>query len=313
MVLRGNGDGFARQVEWIYAATGMDLRGNWIVLRGKKNGPVPRPVPRCCCAAKRGQAGERKFDEDVTAQRTRHVDLTRGDVVATQTTPRRPGQPLRRTPAECTLQYPPYRTLDRRYLMSMPTRRDFVSSTAALFGGGWLWLQLPALASISACARDAARRNDAFATLSPGEGRAMRAFAARIIPSGDGLPGADEAGAAWFADGALGGPLAGMRELVAAGLADLDARAEAAHGAVFADATPEQQDAIMRDIEDQPFFFVGRLLTVLGTFSDPVHGGNRNHAGFALLEMEHAAAYQPPFGWYDEQHARDRAASGGVS
>ena len=141
----------------------------------------------------------------------------------------------------------------------------------------------------------------------------MRAFAARIIPSGDGLPGADEAGAAWFADGALGGPLAAMRELVAGGLADLDARAQTAHGAAFADVTPEQQDAIMRDIEEEPFFFIGRMLTVLGTFSDPGHGGNRDHVGFALLEMEHAPAYQPPFGWYDEQLARGRAVDGGAS
>lgn len=141
----------------------------------------------------------------------------------------------------------------------------------------------------------------------------MRAFAARIIPSGDGLPGADEAGAAWFADGALGGPLAAMRELIADGLADLDARAHTAHGAAFADVTSEQQDAIMRDVEEAPFFFVGRLLIVLGTFSDPVHGGNRDHAGFALLEMEHAPAFRPPFGWYDEQHTRERARNGGVS
>jgi hypothetical protein len=189
--------------------------------------------------------------------------------------------------------------------MALPTRREFVSSTAALFGGGWLWLQLPALASLSACARDAAQRDDPFVNLSAGEGRAMRAFAARIIPSDDGVPGADEAGAAWFVDGALSGPFAGIRELLGAGLADLDARAMAAHSVAFADAAPDQQDALMHEVEDSQFFFMARMLTVAGTFSDPSHGGNRDHAGFTLLQMDHAAAYQPPFGWYDEQYVRE--------
>jgi gluconate 2-dehydrogenase gamma chain len=186
--------------------------------------------------------------------------------------------------------------------MSEPTRREFVTSTAAMFGGGWLWLQLPALASLSACARDAAVRNEPFTTFTEDEGRAMRAFAARIIPSGDGLPGAEEAGAAWFADGALAGPMAPLRELITGGLADLDQRARAAHGVAFADAEPDAQDALLREVEDTQFFFLARLLAVAGTFSDPSLGGNRDHAGFTLLQMEHAPAYQPPFGWYDAQH-----------
>ena len=198
--------------------------------------------------------------------------------------------------------------------MSSPTRREFVSSSAALFGGGWLWLQLPAVATLAACSRDAAQRNDPFTTLSADEGRAMRAFAARIIPSGDGQPGADEAGAAWFADGALSGPMASARELITAGLADLDARAGDAHGVAFADASIDDQDAIMRAVEDTPFFFVARMLTVAGTFSDPSHGGNRDHVGFTLLQMEHAPAFSPPFGWYDEQYVgENRVAEGGAA
>jgi hypothetical protein len=196
--------------------------------------------------------------------------------------------------------------------MSEPTRREFVSSTAALFGSGWLWLQLPTIATLSACARDAARREEPFRNLSAEGGRTMRAFAARIIPSGDGIPGAEEAGAAWFVDGALGtetfGPVSG---LLAGGLADLDTRAMTAHSLAFADASAEQQDALMREVEDSQFFFVARLLTLAGTFADPSHGGNRDHAGFTLLQIEHAPAYQPPFGWYDEQHARTAAAGNG--
>ena len=79
---------------------------------------------------------------------------------------------------------------------SQPTRREFVSTSAGLFGSGWLWLNLPAIASLSACARDAARDDAPFRILSVEQGAAMRAFAARIIPSDEELPGAEEAGAA---------------------------------------------------------------------------------------------------------------------
>jgi hypothetical protein len=225
----------------------------------------------------------------------------------------RPGADLPFRPRGCTLKYLKAETdpVPLVPFMPLPTRREFVSSTAALFGGGWLWLQLPALASLSACARDAARRNDPFTTLSPGEGHVMRAFAARIIPSGDGIPGAEEAGAAWFVDGALSnGPFASLREMMSEALGDLDTRSMTAHGVAFADAAPEQQDALMHEIEESQFFFIARMLTLAGTFSDPVHGGNRDHAGFALLQMEHAAAYQPPFGWYDRQYAGSSDADG---
>lgn len=194
--------------------------------------------------------------------------------------------------------------------MTHPSRREFVASSASMFGGGWLWLHLPAIAALSACARDAAQQNDPFTNLSAEQGRTMRAFASRIIPSGDGLPGADEAGAAWFVDGALGTPsFAGAQPLVASGLEDLNSRAQAAHAKHFADVTPEEQDALMQAVEQTPFFFVARMLTIGGTFSDSSLGGNRDHAGFQLLQIEHAPAYQPPFGWYDEEYIRSGGAS----
>jgi len=191
-----------------------------------------------------------------------------------------------------------------------PTRRDFVSTSAAMFGSGWLWLNLPALATISACARGSAQREDPFVTFTPDEGRAFRAFAARIIPSGDGVPGAEEAGVAWFADKALAaGPMAGMLEPLRAGLPDLDTRAQAAHGVAFANATPEQQDAIIGQITDTPLFGIGRTLVIFGMFADPTYGGNRDHAGFKLVQMDHQPSYQPPFGYYDAEHTRVNGAT----
>jgi gluconate 2-dehydrogenase gamma chain len=179
-----------------------------------------------------------------------------------------------------------------------------MSSTAGMLGGGWLWLHLPAIATLSACARDAARVNDPFTMFSVAEGQAMRAFAARIIPSETDSPGAEEAGAAWFADRALAGPFAALADSVRAGLADVDERSRASYGAEFARLDAAQQDSIMGDMVETPFFADARTLVVMGTFSDPSHGGNRDHAGFTLLGMAHASAFVPPFGWYDAEHSR---------
>jgi gluconate 2-dehydrogenase gamma chain len=187
---------------------------------------------------------------------------------------------------------------------SAPTRREFVSSTAGMLGGGWLWLHLPALTAISACAMQDAHDGAPFTTLNVAEGRAMRAFAARILPSDDG-PGAEEAGAAWFADRVLAGPFAGMLEPIRGGLADIDERARTAHGVPFSELDAAQQDALIGDVVETPFFFLGRMLTVMGVLSDPALGGNRNHVGFAMIGMDHAPAYQPPFGYYDAEHARE--------
>ena len=180
-----------------------------------------------------------------------------------------------------------------------PSRREFLSTSAGVVGAGWLWMILPAMTALAACRRDAARVDAPFRLLSPAEGAAMRALASRIIPSGDGLPGAEEAGAVWFVDGALEGPFASMREPLLAGLADLDRRAETSHGEPFAALTPARQDAIVAQVADGPFFGMARLLTVAGVFADPGYGGNRNDAGPTIVGVRHAASYQPPFGWYD--------------
>jgi hypothetical protein len=92
--------------------------------------------------------------------------------------------------------------------------------------------------------------------------------------------------------------------IVRGGLADLDARA-GAMGARdgFASLAVAQQIAIMRQIEHTPFFSTARTLVIIGTFSDPAHGGNRDMAGWSMVGMEHRPSFTAPFGWYDEQAA----------
>jgi gluconate 2-dehydrogenase gamma chain len=164
-------------------------------------------------------------------------------------------------------------------------------------------LNASALAALSACAREAAQQNAPFTTLTADEGRTLSAFAAQILPSGDGLPGAEELGCVHFMDHALGSYFAGQRELFADGVKDLDARARTASppAASFAELTSAQQIEIMKTIEAEPFFGAARSATLMGAFADPSHGGNRDGAGFRMLKIEHHPTHTPPFGFYDAE------------
>ncbi|MEX0893198.1 MAG: gluconate 2-dehydrogenase subunit 3 family protein [Gemmatimonadota bacterium] len=189
---------------------------------------------------------------------------------------------------------------------SNTTRRAFLSSSAAGLGSGWLMLNLPLLTALSGCAREAAERGDPFTNLSVAEGHTLEAFVARVIPSDDGTPGATEAGAAYFVDGAIGGPFAGMAEPVRAGLAQLDAEARRAHGAAFHELDTALQDERMTAFQEAETFFPLRFLTVMGVMADPSRGGNRDHVGWAVLGMEHEGIYQPPFGFYDADYVPEQ-------
>ena len=190
---------------------------------------------------------------------------------------------------------------------SFGNRREFLTTSAALLGGSWLSMQLPMLGDLARWARAAAAAGAPFTILTPAEARTMEAFASQIVPSDESSPGAKEAGAIWFIDRALGkGYFPEFRETVTAGIADLDARARARRRQVsgFAELAPADQVRVMRQIEETPFFFMGRMLSVMGVLADPGHGGNRDEVGLKILGIEHRPSYQPPFGWYDADEAR---------
>jgi gluconate 2-dehydrogenase gamma chain len=189
---------------------------------------------------------------------------------------------------------------------SVSDRREFLVESARVVTAGWLTLQLPLLASLQACARQDLGQNAPFATLTADEGAAMRAFAAQIIPAEAGLPGAEDAGAVHFVDRAVAiPPYAAHLVELRQGLADLDVRAHklgAKKG--FASLGSAQQVAVMREIERSHFFTTARMLTIMGTFSDPTYGGNKNGVGWHLAGMEHHETFQAPFGWYDDPRNR---------
>lgn len=185
----------------------------------------------------------------------------------------------------------------------MPDRRAFITTSTNVLGGAWLVGMEPLLEATRTYARDAAVRQVAFETLTAREAADFDAFAARIIPTDD-APGAREAGAVYFADRALGTFMAELLPIVRGGLADLTQRARALEpeASGFAELPEGAQDDIIREVEadaSSPFFFMARAIVMLGTFSDPSHGGNRDRVGWALLGFEPQPAHEPPFGYYD--------------
>jgi len=139
----------------------------------------------------------------------------------------------------------------------------------------------------------------------------VEAVAAQIVPTDD-SPGAREAGAVYFIDRALAtffSQLAGdYRSQLAAFQSEF--RKQHAGSASFASLSSDQQIAYLKGIDKTPFFNTTRLLTLLGMFSLPSYGGNRDSVGWKLIGFEDAHVFQPPFGYYDRDYpgfADDRA------
>lgn len=188
--------------------------------------------------------------------------------------------------------------------MNPPTssRRDFLATSSSSALGAWIAFNLSDIRAVAAYAARARAQRQAFETLRPDEARDLEAIAAQIFPS-DETPGAREAGVIYFLDRALGTFSAGLLEPTRTGLADIRARARERRGAAsFAELDDAAQVALLREIEQTPFFGGVRFLTIAGMFADPSHGGNRDTVGWQLLGMEMRSAFQPPFGYYDREY-----------
>ena len=150
------------------------------------------------------------------------------------------------------------------------------------------------------------------------EARTVEAIAERIIPGGDGDPGATEAGVVYYIDRAVSGFSTGLQRLYRVGLRELDADCQSRHGASFVALGAERQDDVVRRFlgpevpsgeaikpageddydfaggaerrspDDAPtvlerFFAVIREHAIEGLFCDPIYGGNRNAVGWRLV------------------------------
>jgi gluconate 2-dehydrogenase gamma chain len=134
---------------------------------------------------------------------------------------------------------------------------------------------------------------EARETLTATEADILEAIVARLIPTDQNGPGALEAGAAYFIDRALAGPLRSSRQAYADGLAAIETYARSNKGAAFAQLAAADQDAILTDFEKNvpvdffpnaaAFFNLVRTHTIQGTFCDPYYGGNANFVGWDLI------------------------------
>jgi gluconate 2-dehydrogenase gamma chain len=147
--------------------------------------------------------------------------------------------------------------------------------------------------------------------LDSGELTDLEALTAQIIPT-DSTPGAREAGVAHFIDRALASFMAPLAAQFVAGLKGLrnEVRSRYPEGGSFANLSPGQQIEYLASIERSAFFASLRLLTVLGMFSNPSYGGNRNEVGWRLLGFQNDHAYSPPFGHYDREYPGFRVNDG---
>ena len=129
------------------------------------------------------------------------------------------------------------------------------------------------------------------------------AIAATIIPDGT-TPGAREAGVINFIDRALSTFLARLAPDFGKQLAAFQNYCRERNTDIpnFAALPSERQIGFLRTVELTPFFEQMRLLTLLGMFSSPAYGGNRNGAGWKLLGFEDQHVFAPPFGWYDRDY-----------
>jgi gluconate 2-dehydrogenase gamma chain len=145
----------------------------------------------------------------------------------------------------------------------------------------------------NATTQAASRVREQLETLSATEMDTLEAIVARLIPTDVNGPGATEARAAHYIDRAMGGALSSSRPSYAAGLAAVDQYARSTKGASFVKSSPEDQDAVLTDMENNTatgftpssatFFNLVREHTLEGMFCDPYYGGNANFVGWDLL------------------------------
>jgi gluconate 2-dehydrogenase gamma chain len=136
--------------------------------------------------------------------------------------------------------------------------------------------------------------------LSAAEAADVEAVTAQIIPTDD-TPGAREAGVVYFIDRALATFLSQLANDYRAQLAAFQAACRERHPGAgpFASLTPRQQCEYLTTVDQTPFFNTTRVLTLLGMFSLPAYGGNRNGVGWKLIGFEDRHLFRPPFGYYD--------------
>jgi gluconate 2-dehydrogenase gamma chain len=186
---------------------------------------------------------------------------------------------------------------------SNSSRRHFLASAGGSLGAAWLAASWPAILEAHAHAAATDSAPPTYVTFAPGDARDVDAIAGQIVPTDD-TPGAREVGTVLFIDRSLHTWAAAAAAEFRSGLRDFQSRFAARHaGLAFADADGATQIGFLEAVDQTPFFGTMWFMTLLGMFSLPEYGGNRDGAGWRLIGFEDKHAFTPPFGYYDRDYA----------
>lgn len=180
------------------------------------------------------------------------------------------------------------------------SRRAFLKGAGAFAGGAWLSAHMGEVLAAAAAARTQHLDGGAYRNIDSETAPVLQAVADQIYPPDD-VPGAVDLGAVHFIDYAIGGFMAGAWPMVREGLQDFDRDCRTETGLAFDALSFDDQTTRLRASEGAPFFGVVHFLTLLGCFTLPEYGGNRDELGWAQLGFDRRHYWQPPFGDYDAE------------
>ena len=191
------------------------------------------------------------------------------------------------------------------------TRRTFLAQAAASLGLMYLSGLTPeVLAQAHEHAKAASRNLDVqpFRFFTPQQAADYGAFAEQIIPT-DATPGAKEANVVRFVDFALSEIEPQNKQDFTKALEALNAQAKktAPQAASFAALNSAQQIEAMKAMEKSDDFGTLKGSVLVGFFSDPANGGNKDEVGWKLIGFEDHFYYAAPFGYYDAQAVKEKA------
>ncbi len=181
------------------------------------------------------------------------------------------------------------------------SRRDWLTASLSL-------VSLPEILAAQEHAHNMVRSGAPakFVFFDPKGAAEIAAIAERIIPTDD-TPGAREAGVIYFIDRALTTFDEGKQHAYRDGLAEVQTQRLKLfpQSENIAKLTAAQQDELLRSIEQTDFFQMVRSHTIMGFLGNPSYGGNRNGVGWKLIGFEDSMKFEPPFGYYDREAAKE--------
>ncbi len=124
----------------------------------------------------------------------------------------------------------------------------------------------------------------------------VAALTERLMPGAPGKPGALDAGVLNYIDLALVGAYFDMQDFYRRGLNSLEAYCQKTHKESFVKLGDARQNEVIAALANgkatefdwprpQAFFNTLRTHTVEGMFADPIHGGNKDFAGWRLVDF----------------------------